>query len=264
MEINLHQLIKFAPLFFIFSIALAMGSGWLVGAYRTKKAGENGVVVRDSLVGAIFGLAALVLGFTFSSASNHYDDFLKDMRNQASAIKELHISTKYLQPSDQSAIKKSLAELLDLRLAAWQNIRSRPDLDVVLDQMAARARQINEDVTKAVVKAPPENQIVIANFMTSQMQSLSVNFSSSGAHARSHPAALLLRFFYLLLCVGSLLIGYTMAVKRENDWFLSLLYIALMGCGFFVIFSLEFPNVLMPYEDKKRDLLVLRDWLRSN
>jgi len=198
------------------------------------------------LVGSIFGLSALVLGFTFSNASNHYDDFLRGMRSQTSAIKELHTSTKYLQPSDQAAIKQSLAELLDFRLNAYQNIRARTDLDIVLNNMAAQVRQINEDMTKAVVKAPLENQPVIANFVISQMRTLSENFSSSGTHARSHPAVLLLSFFYLLLCVGSLLIGYTMAAQRENDWFLSLLYIVLLGGGFYIIFSLEFPNVLMP------------------
>ncbi len=258
------QYIRLGPVFFIFSIPAAMGIGWLIGAYRTNKAGEAGVVVRESLVGAILGLSGLVLGFTFSNASNYYDDFLKGMRIQASAIKELHTSTKYLQPSDQAAIKKSLAELLDFRLTAYQNIRDRADLDVVLNNMAAQVRQINEDMTKALVKAPIENQPIIANFVISQMRTLSDTFSASGAHARAHPPVLLMRFFYLLLCVGSLVIGYTMAVKRENDWFLSLLYIVLLGCGFYIIFSLEFPNVLMPYEDTNRDLLVLKDWLRTH
>ena len=189
------QLIRLAPVLFIFSITVAMGIGWLIGAYRINKAGETGVVVRDFLVGAIFGLSALVLGFTFSNASNHHVDFLKGMRSQASAIKELHTSTKYLQPQDQSAIKKSLAELLDFRLTAYQNIRTRPDLDVVLNDMATQVRQINEDMTKAVVKAPLENQPVIANFVISQMRTLAENFSSSGTHARSHPAVALLSFF---------------------------------------------------------------------
>jgi len=206
----------------------------------------------------------LVLGFTFSSASNHYDEFLKGVRMQTNSAKELYISTKYLQAADQPTIKKSLADLIDFRLVAYQEIHTKADIDFAVDKTAAQVRKIIEDLTKAVANAPPEYQLIIANIVAPEMQNFSTIFSLSGLHARSHPTKLLMRFFYLLLCVGALLIGYTMAVKRENDWFLSFLYVLLMGFGFYVIFSLEFPNLLMPAEETNRDLIVLRDWMRSH
>jgi hypothetical protein len=39
-----------------------------------------------------------------------------------------------------------------------------------------------------------------------------------------------------------------MAVQKEEDWFLTVLYLGLMAFTLFVIFSLEFPNQLFSYE----------------
>jgi hypothetical protein len=50
-----------------------------------------------------------------------------------------------------------------------------------------------------------------------------------------------------------------MAVKNENDWLLAGLYIALIGLSLYVILSLEMPNILMPYEEINRELLLLKE-----
>jgi len=68
-----------------------------------------------------------------------------------------------------------------------------------------------------------------------------------------------MRFLFFLLCIGAFLIGYTMAVKNENDWLLAGLYIALIGLSLYVILSLEMPNILMPYEEINRELLLLKE-----
>jgi cell division protein FtsW (lipid II flippase) len=61
--------------------------------------------------------------------------------------------------------------------------------------------------------------------------------------------------------MGALLIGYTMAIKRETDWFLAVIYVLLMGLGLHVILSLEYPNLLMPYGEFNRDMLLLKSSL---
>jgi hypothetical protein len=46
-----------------------------------------------------------------------------------------------------------------------------------------------------------------------------------------------------------------MAVKNEEDWFLTAIYLGLMGFALYVIFALEFPNQLFPYDAFNADLL---------
>jgi hypothetical protein len=255
------ELLRYAPAFFAASIVFFMGLGWLFGAFRLKIHGKNGVIIRDSLASAVFGLSALVLGFTFSSASSHFDDRIELVRTQAGSIKDLYLSTQYLRPVDQVEIKNSLRELLDLRLNAYENIKSMSDVNNGSEKVLSEVRKINESVIKASIKAPQENTALINQILLPQLNNLVTTFGAEAIKTKSHPPILLMRFLYILLCTGALLIGYTMAVKRENDWFLAFIYVLLMGIGLHVILSLEYPNLLMPYGEFNRDLLLLKSYL---
>lgn len=254
------SLVRYAPAFFAVSITLFIGLGWAFGRYRVKKQGE-GIVVRDSLVAAIFGLSALVLGFTFSSASSHYDSRIEAIRMQANSIRDLYASTKYFQPEDQIAIKRSLLDLLDLRLAAYENIEAMSDIDIRSDKISSLVKKINEEVVNAALNSPQKNAPMISQIVYPQMNNLVTIFNAGILKTKSHPPTLLMRFLYILLCAGALLIGYTMAVKQESDWFLAAIYVMLMGFGLHVILSLEYPSLLMPYGEFNRDLLHLKTLL---
>ena len=256
------ELVRYAPVFFAISIAFFMAIGWYFGHFRMARR-SGGVVVRDSLVAAIFGLSALVLGFTFSSASSHYDTRIEAVRTQASSIKDLYGSLKYLQPNDQKTIQKSLVELLDLRLVAYENIQAMSDIDHASNKVSALVGKINEEVIGASLRASPENMPMVSQILIPQMNNLVTVFKVGTLKTKSHPPTLLMRFLYILLCIGALLIGYTMAVKHESDWFMAVVYVLIMGYGLHVILSLEYPNLLMPYGEFNRDLLLLKSSLGS-
>ena len=260
LESNL-ELIKYAPAFFAVSILFFMGLGWLFGWYRAEKYGKNTVVVRDSLATAIFGLSALVLSFTFSNASNHYDVRIEAVRTQANAIKEVYLSTSFLQVADQKSIKKSLLDLLDVRLSAYKDNKNIHEVSLGTEKIATLVRQINEDVATASLRAPSSSKYLIGEILAPQMRNLVTVFHVGAIKFKAHPPKLLMRFLYLLSCISGLLIGYTMAVKNESDWILAFTYLVIMGIALEVIISLENPTLLMPYEEFNRDLLHLKESL---
>lgn len=255
------ELVRYAPVFFAISIAFFMAVGWYFGHFRMARRRGGSVVVRDSLVAAIFGLSALVLGFTFSSASSHYDTRIEAVRTQASSIKDLYGSTKYLQMNDQAKIQKLLVELLDLRLVAYENIHAMGDIDHASNKVSALVAKIHEEVIQASLRTSPENASMTSQILMPQMNNLVTVFKIGALKTKSHPPTLLMRFLYILLCIGALLIGYTMAVKHESDWFMAVIYVLIMGYGLHVILSLEYPNLLMPYGEFNRDLLLLKNSL---
>jgi Ca2+/Na+ antiporter len=75
---------------------------------------------------------------------------------------------------------------------------------------------------------------------------------------KKHPPVIIERFLFVLLSIGSLISGYTMAVKKEGDWFLTLLYLGLMGFALYVIFSLEYPHELQNLQVINADFLKLQ------
>jgi hypothetical protein len=257
-ESNLHAIV-FAPLLFVVAILVFTVLGWYFGHYRLNKQSEGGIAVRDPLVAAIFGLSALVLGFAFSGSASRNSMQMGEIRTQAQVLYKVYGSLQYLAPSDQLTVKKSLDNLLDTRLAAYQNIKGMADIDLEAEKILAVTRKIQEQVILAIPNAPARNQALIAELLSPQVKELSTIFAAGIINMKSHPSTLVMRFLFGLLCVAAFLIGYTMAVKRESDWLLAILYTALIGVALYVILSLELPNLFMPYEELNRDFLVLKD-----
>ena len=260
-ESNLH-IAQYVPFGLIIAIFIFTGIGWSVGFYRLKKYGESGAVIRDSLAAAIFGLSALVLGFTFSGSASRYVDRMDAIRVQSQTLQEVYSSLKYLNKNDQVAVKKSLDDLLNVRLTAYKNLKTISDIDAGGAKIMAATRKIQEDVTQATLHTSSENKAFATGLLTPQVSNLATAFAAGVIDTKSHPPSLLLKFLFALLCIGAFLIGYTMVLKNETDWLLASLYTLLIGISIYVILSLELPNLLMPYEEVNRDLLMLKDAVR--
>jgi hypothetical protein len=258
--LELHLgIIKYVPLFFAAAIFVFTAIGWYLGNYRLRKNNGSEIAVRDSLAAAIFGLSALVLGFTFSTAATRYNVRVDSVRAQAQILGEVYKSIKYLAPSDQVVIKNSLNDLLNLRLTIYKDSKSRLDVDKGAEKISEASRRIYEEASRATRNAPAENQALVNEILMPQVRSLSTVFAAGIINMQSHPPRLLMNFLFSLLCVGAFLIGYTMAVKSESDWLLAGLYIVLIGLSLYVILSLELPHLLMNDEEINREFLLLKD-----
>lgn len=252
-ELNHLSLIKFVPLFFFTAIIIFLIIGWLYGRNRLKH--NSNVIIRDSLAASIFGLSALVLGFTFSSANDHFNKRISVVRAEAYSIERVYKSTKYLLPQDQTVVKKTLDQLIDIRLKTFIDVRTMHDLDSHLMSLSDQVNVANETILSAITRAPIATQNYANKILAVQLGEMVQAFSDGSIAAKDHPPAIIERCLLVLLCIGSLLSGYSMAIHKEEDWFLTAIYVGLMGFALFVIFTLEFPNQLFAYEAVNSDLL---------
>ena len=250
---NHLNVVKYAPYIFLVSILIFLGIGWLFGKYRLRTSDK--VIVRDSLAAAIFGLSALVLGFTFSSANEHFDKRISINRAQADAITQIYQSSKYLNSADQIAVRNNLKEILTDRLEIYQGVHSFKALNENLDRQGHKINELNELMILSIPRAPAGTKELADKILRPQTDHLMEVFKDGMLNARHHPPAILERFLFTLLTIGALLSGYAMAVKNEEDWFLTAIYLGLMGFALYVIFALEFPNQLFPYDAFNADLL---------
>ena len=204
---------------------------------------------------AIFGLSALVLGFTFSGANDHFDKRVSLMRAQADAITQIYQSSKYLSLKDQVEVRNSLKEILEDRLELYQEVNTFVDLNANIARLGDKLNEFNELMMLSIPRAPIGNRELAEKILRPQTDRLMEVLRDGMLNARHHPPPILDRFLFALLSIGALLSGYAMAVKNEEDWFLTALYLGLMGFALYVIFALEFPNQLFPYESFNADLL---------
>jgi hypothetical protein len=253
---NHLNIVQYAPQIFFASILIFLLLGWLYGRYRIRT--TEHVVVRDSLATAIFGLSALVLGFTFSNATEHYDKRISLMRDQAYALKQVYQSSNYLNLTDRITAQNTLKQILNQRMSKYENLKKMDDLDAHNDVLAQSLNTLNEEVTKAIGRAPVSTKDLATNILRPQLASLLDVFQEGILDGKKHPPAIIDRFLFALLSIGALLSGYSMAIKKEEDWFLTALYLGLMWFALHVIFALEFPHQLQDPHLMNADFLRLQ------
>jgi len=253
---NHLNLVQFAPLIFFVSILIFLLIGWLFGRYQIRRSDK--VVIRDSLATAIFGLSALVLGFTFSSATDHFDNRVSLTHEQSYALKQVEQSSEYLNPTDRIIVKTTLKQILSLRISKYENIKTFNDLDANNDALTKALNTLNEDINQAISRAPASTKDLANNILRPQLTNLLDVFQQGILNGKRHPPPIIERFLFALLSIGALLSGYSMAVKKEEDWFLTVLYLGLMGLALYVIFALEFPHLLLDPQLMNADLLKLQ------
>lgn len=245
------------------SVLLFMAAGWFFGRFHQKKRAKP-ITLQDGLVGAIFGLSALALGFTFASATSGFIARVEGNRTEASAIKALYNSAKYLEPADQEHLEKSLRQLLDLRVNGYVNISRIADVDPITEKINSFIIKINEDTAIAAQKKTTTNQLLVDQILKPQLANLTSVFTTGTIKVTRHPPRLVMSFLFILLMIGSVLTGFTMAVKNETNWILSILYALLISFTFYVILSLEYPNLFMSAQEFNRDLLNVRDYFTQS
>lgn len=250
---NHLNLVRFAPAIFFCAVVIFMFLGWLYGRYRISK--SDTIVLRDALATSIFGLSALVLGFTFSSATSHFDQRIELIRQQGNAIVQVHQATKYLQASDRQVINKQLQQILQVRLSIYDGIENFDELNRRLAHLNDQLIVLNEQVIAAIDRAPASTRD-FANQILKTEQGRLMDISQAGIlSAKTHTPAIIERFLFMLLSVGALLSGYSMAVQKEEDGFLTLVYVVLMGFTLYVIFALEFPDQIQNPDFLNAELL---------
>lgn len=253
---NNLELIRYIPYLFSVAIALFFVIGWGSGKYLIKK--SDGIVVRDSIAAAIFGLSALVLGFTFSNSANHFNERASNIRSQAASLERLYSSTRFLNAADQAVVRRSLHELLELNLSTFKTAHNIDELENNFRLTTNMLDKISEQIVLAIPRAPAETKELADKLLRPHLDSLVTTFRQAILDAKNHPPSMVIIFLFILLCIGALLSGYAMAIEKQEDWLLTPIYLFLIGYALFVIFSLEFPNELLNFDSVNSDLLRLK------
>ena len=202
---NHVNIVRFAHYFFTISIVVFLCIGWFYGKHRLRI--NDTVIVRDSLAAAIFGLSALVLGFTFSNANEHFDKRISLMRAQSDAITQVYQSSKYLNPADQIAVRNSLKEIVADRLTVYEGIKSFASLNENLDRLSVKLNGFDELMVLSIPRAPLKTKDLADKILRPQTDNLMQNLKAGILNARHHPPAIIDRFLFTLLSVGALLSG---------------------------------------------------------
>lgn len=226
-----------APLALLVFLGLSVGVGFALGQrwHRQDTSGDHGQL--GVIEGAILGLLALVLGFTFSGAMGRFTDRQRLLVQEANAIGTLDLRAALLPEAERDALRGALREYTAARLELWSAVEEQHEVGI--NRRLAELQQRLFHAALQGVHANPQTQLSVLP-PTNEIIDL---LGERNAAARRHtPAAVLA---VLLACAGAAVaaVGYGLAITRRGPWLPAGVLVFLIACTIWITIDLDYPRV---------------------
>ncbi len=225
----------FILLLLIFWVGMALGRH--VGLIQLKNKTQSKLEVAE---GAVFGLLALLIAFTFSGAYDRYEHRKMHLVEEANIFDKAYNFADLLPANLQSTMRQDIRQYLDLYIKAFKNI---PNMEAVKENR--RQAQIVEDRIWAVtVAAQAEN----SDKTLTQIYAPAFNQMFTSAHTgfyltQIHPPRIVFALLISIAVLGSFLVGYNSAGNKQKTPIHSLFYILLIALTIYIIVNIEYPRI---------------------
>jgi hypothetical protein len=198
-----------AWIFFLGTVLLVMGSievGYRLGDLAHRKSADEKESTMSGVAGAVLGLTAFIMAFSFSVVAERYQSRKSLVRDDANAIRVAYVRADFLPEADRAASKRLLKTYLDTRLAFAQTGHAERDVGPFL----ARTDAVQKRLWRIAVSNAERdmNSDVAALYIESlnELASVQSNRLAIGVRARVPPAIWIV--LYSLTILGMVSMGY--------------------------------------------------------
>ena len=155
--ILIEQLFQGTPLWLLYLVTVAIvvssvAGGFRIGRYAQQRGKFEKEVPVGSIVGAMLGLLAFILAFTFSMAASRFDVRKQLVLDEVNSIGTTLLRTDFLPEPQRSSSRKLLKHYVDIRAEAGSQKQKLPqvliDSDALHEQLWSQlvaSRTTNSD-----------------------------------------------------------------------------------------------------------------------
>jgi hypothetical protein len=232
--------------FLLLWMFLMVEIGWRVGYHLAKSYHVEKVDSSDTFMAAIFGLMALLVAFTFSGASDRFDQRRHLIANEVSTIGTAYQSIDLLSPKEQPKIREVFKNYLDTRIVIYQFDSEGTISPLEIESRTQKHSAVGDQLWKEVVRAVGDTQYpqkLVAAQILPQLSDMFTASDNQRLSIKFHPPIIIFQSLILLCMIGALIAGYNLGIQKQRDWFLTLVFVVLMTGTIFIILSLEFSRM---------------------
>lgn len=196
-------------------LAIAIEIGYLLGkAVRRRSADEKESSV-SVISGAILGLAAFMLAFSFGIVSSRYDAKRALVREDANAMRVAFQRADFLPDPDRTQAKAMLVRYLDTRLKFAEAHSLDPDR---VRTAFAETRQLQDRLWSMAVAHARANMDsdVAALYLESLNEMATVNATRVAVGIQARIATEIWIALYFLTGLGMMVVGYQTAIAESR------------------------------------------------
>lgn len=213
-------------------------TGNKLGIYRSKK---NPLVLSEGvgpLEGALMGLLALLLSFTFSMSASRFDERRSSVIHEANTIGTAILRAELYPDSSKIAFRKDFKEYVYARIAYYQAGNNDKKIDSCLQVTAeiyGLLWQRAADLSVQSGSVMPHSQMVPA------LNDMIDAVTSCDASRLARVPDPILWLLIMLTLLVSMIIGYSRNEKK-NDWVILGLYSLMTVLTIYTILDLDRPR----------------------
>ena len=241
-------------------LVLLLELGRRLGVREIARHGADARVGVGVVDGAVYGLLALLVGFSFSGAANRFDGRRATVAQEVNAIATAWQRLALLPAESQGATRDAFRRYVDALLAS----RTEPvTAAAALLEPPAVARAVDDVWNRAVAACLITNGEPVRILVLPALNDMFGVVETERLARRIHPPNLIFVMLGLTAFAAALFAGYGIASKSTRNWLYMIGVAATISVAVYVIIELEYPRLgLVRIDDMDRALAELRAAMR--
>ena len=241
MFIDPSQIGTWLAAFLFVAIVATLELGRRLGIKRAAREGEAVSEGTSALAGAVYGMLALIIAFTFSGASTRFDVRRQQVVEEANAIGTAYLRVDMVPPVAQPALRDGFRRYLDARISVYSTL---PDLAASRAELE-RATRLQGEIWALAVAAcrMPDSPPSLAVLLLPALNAMFDITTTRTMATKIHPPVIIFAMLVVLALVSAVLAGHDLARGSSRRWLHTLGYAAILSVTVYVIIDIEFPRL---------------------
>jgi len=192
-----------------------------------------------AISGAIFGLLALLLGFTFSMSLGRFDQRKQLVVQEANAIGTTYLRSKLLPEPHRSDVESLLRSYVDARLELY-NLRNDKGQ---FREVIGRTEKLQDDLWSQVASVVPKDDRPVTTGLFIQALNEVIDLDAERVAAmENHVPESVLLLLILVALLAAMLIGYGCGLAKRRHLLSTSIAALLIGIVIIAIIDLDRPT----------------------
>ena len=231
------------PIFLVtalFIVALLIACIEFGRHFRLRRREEKASSGLSTIDGAVFGLMALLLGFSFSGAVTRFDTRRDLIVHETNAIGTAWLRIDLLPEAAQPQIRNDFRAYLDTRLAFYKNLG--PDRTKAMDQLALSEKLQEKIWAESIPAAKQTSSPAVLTLVAGSLNDMIDITTARSVALQTHPPLPIYVALVLLAMASCLIAGFGMGDTDKRPWLHTLVFATALFVTVYMIIDLEFPR----------------------
>jgi hypothetical protein len=239
MPLILVVLLCTAGLFVGMLVCLEIGRR--IGVRRLASDPESATVGLGTVEGAVFGLLALLVAFTFSGAAARFDTRRQLIVAEANDLGTAYLRLDLLPTAAQPPLREHFRQYVAARLAVYRQL---PDVAAATEALR-RASTVQTEIWAQAVAGSrePEAHPDAAKLLLPALNAMFDITTTRTVALQTHPPTIIFAMLFVAALASALLAGHGLAGGKRRNWLHMVGFAAIITVAVYVILDLELPRL---------------------